>query len=301
MDIKITRSGEYIERFSTKGLVISHICSGDGTEVIHHKLEAGFRWYIAPEEGWLALEYAHILAGELVWKKQDEDVVLRPGDSISAYMITEMAMFVASKDTEFLYVVSRPYFHNYSGSIQKLFDLAVKIEEKDGYTSDHCDRIKRLSVLLGERLGLSPYEMYILSLAGFLHDIGKTQIPEHILNKPNKLTDEEYEQMKLHTTYGKQLLHDTGMPDLRIVGDVVEQHHERYDGKGYPHGLQGDQISKPAAIISIVDAYDAMTIDRVYQKGRPRDVALQEIERCSGSMYHPEIVKVFLSIGDQLA
>jgi HD-GYP domain-containing protein (c-di-GMP phosphodiesterase class II) len=300
MEINIKRNGEYIESVFSKGAVISLVASGDSTEIIHHKLDAGCRWYIAPEEGWLALEYAQILTGELVWQKQDGDVVLKPGDSITAYMITEMAMFIASKETEFLYIVSRPYFHNYSGSIQRLFDFAVKIEEKDGYTSDHCDRIKRLSLLVGETMGLSAYELYILNLAGFLHDIGKTQIPEHVLNKPSKLTDEEYEQMKLHTTYGKRLLHDTGMPDLRIVGEVVEQHHERYDGKGYPGGLQGNQISKLAAIISIADSYDAMTIDRVYQKGRPREVALQEIERCSGTMYHPDIVKVFLSIQDQL-
>jgi len=301
MEIGIGRYGEYIESASTKGIVISLIASGDSTEIIHHKLEAGSRWYIAPEEGWLALEYAHILTGQLVWQRKDGDVVLGPGDSITAYMITEMAMFIAMAETEFLYIVSRPYFHNYSGSIQKLFDFAVKIEEKDGYTSDHCDRIKRLSLLVGEKMGLSSYELYLLNLAGFLHDIGKTQIPEHILNKPSPLTDEEYEQMKLHTTYGKQLLHDTGMPDLRIVGEVVEQHHERYDGKGYPNGLKGDQISKLAAIISIVDSYDAMTTDRVYQKGRPQEEALQEIERCSGTMYDPDMVKVFLSVKDQLA
>ncbi|WP_308635809.1 HD-GYP domain-containing protein [Paenibacillus silvisoli] len=300
MDISIKRKGDYIESVSTKGAVISLVSSGDGTEIIHHKLESGFRWYIAPEEGWLALEYVHILSGELVWQKQDGDVVLKSGDSITAYMLTEMANFIAAQETEFLYIVSRPYFHNYSGSIQKLFDFAVNIEEKDGYTSDHCDRIKRLSLLVGEKMGLSSYELYILNLAGFLHDIGKTKIPEHILNKPSKLTDEEYEQMKLHTTYGKRLLHESGIPDLRLVGDVVEQHHERYDGKGYPHRLQGDQISKLAAIIAVVDSYDAMTIDRVYQKGRPRDEALQEIERFSGTMYNPDIVKVFLSISDQL-
>ncbi|WP_123043178.1 HD-GYP domain-containing protein [Cohnella candidum] len=300
MGISIIRNGEFIESVSTKGAVLSLVASGDGTEIIHHKLEAGYKVWVAPEEGWMALEHAHILSGELVWKKSDGDVVLGPGDSITAHMVTEMALFIASTETEFLYIVSRPYFHNYSGSVQKYFDLAVKIEEKDGYTSDHCDRIKRLSLLVGEKMGLSHYELFILNMAGFLHDIGKTQIPEHILNKPEKLTDDEYEQMKLHTTFGKEMLQETGMPDLRIVGEVVEQHHERFDGKGYPHGLKGDQISKLAAIISIVDAYDAMTIDRVYQKGRPREAALQEIERCSGTMFHPEIVKVFLSLGDQL-
>lgn len=299
MRVRINRKGEYIETVPMKGQSFSLIATGDGTEIIHHKLEDGVSCYIAPEEGWVALEYIYVLSGELVWKKPDGNITLKPGDSVTAYMITEMAMFVASGETEILYVVSRPYFHNYSGSIQKLFDLAVKIEEKDGYTSDHCDRIKRLAVLVGEKMGLSPYEIYVLNLAGFLHDVGKTQIPEHILNKPNKLTDEEYEQMKLHTIYGRQLLEETGLPDLRIVGEVVEQHHERYDGKGYPRGLQGDQISKLAAIITVVDSYDAMTVDRVYQKGRSQEEAMSEIERCSGTMYDPDIVRVFLSIASE--
>lgn len=299
MQIRIARKGEFLESTSTKGFDISLAASGDGTEIIHHKLKAGCRWYIAPEEGWLALEYVYILSGELIWRKPDGDTVLKPGDSITAYMITDMAIFDAATETEFLYVVSRPYFHHYSGSVRQLFDLAVQIEEKDGYTADHCDRIKRLSVLVGEKIGLSPFEIYILNLAGFLHDVGKTQIPEHILNKPGKLTDEEYAQMKLHTIYGRQLLEATGLPDLKLAGEVVEQHHERYDGKGYPRGLQGEQISKLASIISVVDSYDAMTVDRIYQKKRSQEEALKEIERCSGTMYHPEIVKVFLSIGSQ--
>jgi len=299
MRVKVHRKGEFVESVPMKGQLFSLITTGDGTEIIHHKLEDGVSSYLAPEEGWEALEYIYILSGQLIWKHPEGDIVLHAGDSVTAHMITEMAMFVADGDTEILYIVSRPYFHNYSGSIRKLFDLAVKIEEKDGYTSDHCDRIKKLATLVGEKMGLSPYEIYVLNLAGFLHDVGKTQIPEHILNKPSKLTDEEFEQMKLHTVYGRRLLEETGMPDLRIVGEVVEQHHERYDGKGYPRGLQGNQISKLAAIITVVDSYDAMTVDRVYQKGRPQEEAMREIERWSGTMYHPEIVRAFLSIASE--
>jgi putative nucleotidyltransferase with HDIG domain len=300
MQIKIHPKDSSLERVSIKGLTISLIASGDGTEIIHHRLEQGSRWAIAPEEGWEALEYVYIISGELVWKSEGGDVHFTAGDSISAHLINEMAMLIAAKETEFLYVVSRPLFHNYSNSTQELFDLAVKIEEKDGYTSDHCERIKRLSMLVGEELKLPPFDLYILNLAAFLHDIGKTRVPDEILNKPNKLTDSEFETMKLHTTHGKQLLYDIGLPDLRVVGDIIEQHHERFDGNGYPCGRQGDEISLLASIITVVDSFDAMTVDRVYQKGRPLQEALDEIERNSGSMYNPDIGAIFLRLTDKL-
>jgi putative nucleotidyltransferase with HDIG domain len=299
MKIQIHPKDSSLESVSLKGLQISLIASGDGTEIIQHKLFAGSRWGIAPEEGWRALEYVYIISGELIWKSSQGDVSIKAGDSISAHMIEEMAMFIAAVDTEFLYVVSRPFFHNYGSTNQELMDLAVAIEEKDGYTSDHCERIKKLSMLVGEELKLSPYDMYILNLAAFFHDIGKTKVPETILNKPESLTDAEFEIMKLHTTYGKQLLYDRGLPDLKIVGDIVEQHHERFDGKGYPLGRKENEISMLASIITVVDSFDAMTVDRIYQKGRPVPQALAEIERCSGSMYRPDIVAAFLKIADQ--
>ncbi|RKP51504.1 HD-GYP domain-containing protein [Cohnella endophytica] len=300
MKIQVHSSHTNLESVSLKGLTISLLSSGDGTEIIHHKLEQGGRWALAPEEGWLALEYVYIISGELIWKTEEGDTSIKAGDSISAYMITELALFVAATDTEFLYVVSRPYFHNYSNWTQELMDLAVKIEEKDGYTSDHCERIKKLAMMVGEELKLSAYDMFILNQSAFYHDIGKTRVPEEILNKPGKLTQEEYEVMKLHTTHGKELLYERGLPDLRVVGDIVEQHHERYDGKGYPAGRQGNEISILASIIAVVDSFDAMTVDRVYHKGIPVDEALLEIKRNSGTIYHPDIVTAFLNIADQL-
>jgi HD-GYP domain-containing protein (c-di-GMP phosphodiesterase class II) len=300
MHIKIHPKDSHIESVSSKGIKIALVTSGDGTEIIHHKLAKGTQWAIAPEDGWEALEYVYIIVGELVWKSPEGDVYIKAGDSISAHLISEMAIFTAMEETEFIYVVSRPFFHNYSGTTQELLDLAIKIEEKDGYTSDHCERIKRFSMIVGEELKLPPYEMYILNLAAFLHDVGKTGVPEQILNKPNRLSAEEYEIMKLHITYGKQLLYDKGLPDLRVVGDIIEQHHERYDGQGYPSGLKGDEISILASIITIVDSFDAMTVDRVYQKGRPYEEAFQEIERQSGAMYRPDIVASFLRISNKL-
>jgi HD-GYP domain-containing protein (c-di-GMP phosphodiesterase class II) len=300
MNIKIHQKDTSMESVTVKGFKFSLVASGDGTEVIHHKLEQGIRWALAPEEGWEALEYVYIISGELVWKSPEGDVHINAGDSISAHRITEMAILIAAVETEFIYVVSRPFFHNYSNATQGLLNLAVQIEEKDGYTSDHCERIKMISMLVGEELKLPPYDMFLLNLASFLHDVGKTRVPEEILNKPNRLTEVEFEIMKLHATHGKQLLYDTGLPDLRIVGDIIEQHHERFDGLGYPLGLKGAEISLHASIITVVDSYDAMTVDRVYQKGRSIDEVLEEISQCSGTKYNPDIVSSFLKLSDKL-
>jgi putative nucleotidyltransferase with HDIG domain len=301
LEIKIHPKNTSLESVSMKGLTISLLSSGDGTEIIHHKLEQGSQWAIAAEDGWTALEYVYILSGELLWKSSQGDVIIRTGDSITAHMITELAILDAVVTTEFLYVTSRPVFLNYSTTNQELMELSVTIEEKDGYTSDHCERIRKLSLLVGEELMLSPYDLFILNMAAFFHDIGKARVPESILNKPAKLTDEEYEIMKLHTTHGKELLHEKGLPDFKLAGDIVEQHHERYDGKGYPYGLKGNEISVLAAIIAVVDSFDAMTVDRIYHKGIPADQALQEIKNCSGTIYHPEIVSAFVQVSHKFA
>ena len=111
-------------------------------------------------------------------------------------------------------------------------ELAISIEEKDGYTHDHCSRITKMSMLVGKAMGLNSKQMLRLNLASFFHDIGKVKVPLEILQKPGKLTEEEWEIMKQHPTYGREILEETRIPTLASAGKVVEQHHERYDRKG---------------------------------------------------------------------
>ncbi|MGB8956297.1 MAG: HD domain-containing phosphohydrolase, partial [Tumebacillaceae bacterium] len=110
----------------------------------------------------------------------------------------------------------------------------------------------------------------------------------------------EWEIMKAHTVYGREMLEKTGLPNLIAAGKIVEQHHERFDGSGYPHGLKGQEILIGAAIVAVVDSYDAMTTDRCYQKGRKKTEAVAEILRCRGTLYHPDVVDAFLSLQDKL-
>jgi HD-GYP domain-containing protein (c-di-GMP phosphodiesterase class II) len=290
----------FIETVHMKGLQVSLIASGDGTEIIYHKLDPDTRWALEPQEGWDALEYIHLLSGELKLQTDNGFKSVNAGDSFFRVPVKEHYVFQSIGTTEFLYVTSQPIFHLYSKVTREIQELSISIEEKDGYTVDHCFRINRLSMLLGETLGLKTRQIMRLNLAAFLHDVGKLKIPLEILQKPGKLTSEEWEIMKRHSTFGREILDETRIPHLIDAGKVVEQHHERYDGKGYPKGLKGDEIMVEAAIISIVDSFDAMTTDRVYRDGMTREAAFEEILRCKGTMYNPEIVEVFLALKDKI-
>ncbi|WP_053367931.1 HD-GYP domain-containing protein [Bacillus sp. FJAT-27245] len=287
-----------LDKVLMKNMELSLLASGDGTEVILHKLYAGARWAMGPADDWVALEHLTILSGRLLMVSSAGEVILEPGDSVNACPVKEHMIFTAETDVEFLYVTSQPQFHFYSNAVKDMMDLAILVEEKDGYTSDHCDRIKELSMRLGKVMGLDADELYIMNLAGFLHDVGKVRVPDEILKKPGKLTNEEYDIIKMHTIWGREILTETGNPDLLKAGEIVEQHHERYDGKGYPHRLKGGEIRIEAAIISVVDAFDAMTTDRVYRKGMTREEAFEELAHNKGTMFHPDVIDAFFSIVD---
>jgi len=281
-------------------LQLSLIAAGDGTEVIHHKLQPGSSWAMGPEEGWEGLEYFFIVSGKLVYQRDEVSIELIPGQSFFESPIKEYTIFHAKEETEFIYVTSQPVFHHYSQLSKDLLELTISIEEKDGYTRDHCERIKDYSMLVGEVLDLNTKQIARLNLASFFHDLGKVKVPLNILQKPSKLTDDEWEIMKLHTTFGRELLEETRIPLLGEIGLIVEQHHERYDGKGYPKGLKGDEITIEAAIIAVVDSFDAMTTDRVYKKGKSKKEAFEEILKNRGTMYHPQVVDAFIALQDKI-
>lgn len=294
------QNDQAIETVKLKGTELSLIISGDGTEVIRHRLNSGYRWAMGPEDGWDALESIIIVNGSLTWHLPEGKVTVKTGDTLFAAPVKEDLFFTADEDCEFLYICSRPVFHNYSNVLQEMKELTISVEQKDGYTADHCQRIMELSMMVGHELRLSPSQLYHLNLGSFLHDIGKVKVPEEILNKPSKLTADEWEIMKQHTTFGREIIEETQLSNLTNSALIVEQHHERYDGTGYPHQLKGDQILIESAIVSVVDSYDAMTTDRVYSKGRPKEVALAEIMKGRETLYHPQVVDAFISISDKI-
>ncbi|MCA1032183.1 HD domain-containing protein [Bacillus timonensis] len=294
--ITVQKRGQAIEKINSNSLELSLKASFDGTEVIHHHLKAEAQWVIGPADGWNALEFIYILSGSMTCQLSDQKITLFSGDSLQAIPIKQDCFFYANTDTSFLYITSQPVFHHYSGIMQTMKELAISVEEKDGYTADHCFRIMELSVAVGEVLNLTSHELYQLNLGSFLHDIGKVKVPDHILNKPGKLTDEEMAIMKQHPVYGREIIEETNFPNLLEAVTIVEQHHERYDGSGYPFGLKHDEISIGALIVAVVDTYDAMTTDRIYRKGLTKEVALSEIINGKSTSFHPDVVDAFLKI-----
>ena len=174
--------------------------------------------------------------------------------------------------------------------------LRQTVEAKDPYTRGHSDRVSEYSVLIGKKLGLDEKTLHILKIGGLFHDIGKIGIPDSILLKESKLSDEEYSQIKNHPMIGVHMLGDAAI--FTDILPVVKHHHERYDGRGYPSQLVGDDIPYVARIAAVADTFDAMTSKRSYRDSLPLDVVRAEIERCSGTQFDPNIAKVFLDILD---
>lgn len=171
--------------------------------------------------------------------------------------------------------------------------LLSKIKNKDDYTAEHCINVSILAAAFGKHLGLLEDEIRVLALSGMMHDVGKMRIDDAILNKPGALTPEEFNIMKLHTTYGRDVL--AGLPSLEHAAvDVAYSHHERMDGKGYPRGLPSQQIPIFAKMVGLVDTYDAITSSRVYDKGRASMQALQIIHRNKGTQFDAELAVEFI-------
>ena len=172
--------------------------------------------------------------------------------------------------------------------------LRRTVEAKDVYTRGHSDRVSKYSLLIGEKLNLSEAEMKTLRIGGLFHDIGKIGIPDAILLKDTKLSDDEYSEIKNHPTIGVHILANATI--FADIIPIVKHHHERYDGKGYPSQLKGEEIPLLARIAAVADTFDAMTSRRSYRNALDLDYTKKEIEKCSGSQFDPTIAKIFLDI-----
>ena len=172
--------------------------------------------------------------------------------------------------------------------------LRYTVEAKDPYTRGHSDRVAEYSVLIGEKLGLSEEDLRTLRIGGLFHDIGKIGIPDSILLKESKLSDDEYSQIKNHPTIGAHILQNATI--FQDILPIVKHHHERYDGNGYPSKLKGEEIPYFARIAAVADTFDAMTSKRTYRNAIPLEEVKEEIKRCEGTQFDPSIAETFLEI-----
>ncbi|MCQ1528633.1 HD-GYP domain-containing protein [Lutispora saccharofermentans] len=172
--------------------------------------------------------------------------------------------------------------------------LCQAVEAKDPYTQGHSQRVSELAYKLGQRMRLSHKTTENLKLAGMLHDIGKIGVDEHILNKPGRLTDDEYGKIKLHPAIGSRIIQEIDF--LKATADIILSHHEHFDGSGYPNGKRKSEISIESCILCVVDVYDALTSDRPYRNAMTDEEAMEIIKRESGTLFNPIVAQEFMNM-----
>ena len=175
--------------------------------------------------------------------------------------------------------------------------LADAIDAKDTYTNGHSGRVAEYSREIAKRYGYNTKEQSDIYMMGLLHDVGKIGVPDVVINKPGRLTDEEFEQIKRHPVIGDQILKN--IQEMPSLSTGARWHHERYNGEGYPDGLKGDEIPEAARIIAVADAYDAMTSYRSYRDVMSQEIVRAEIMKCSGTQFDPKFAEIMVRMIDE--
>jgi putative nucleotidyltransferase with HDIG domain len=177
-------------------------------------------------------------------------------------------------------------------SLEAIESLNATVEAKDPYTAGHSLRVQRIALAIAEELRFAPRELDSVRYGALFHDIGKIAVPDVLLTKPARLTDDEFDLMKRHSVEGARIVSKFGR--LRESVPLIRHHHERWDGRGYPDGLAGEQIPLGAAVLGLADAWDAMTIERPYQRALTFEEALAEVRGGRGTQFAPTVVDAFL-------
>jgi HD-GYP domain-containing protein (c-di-GMP phosphodiesterase class II) len=177
--------------------------------------------------------------------------------------------------------------------------IASLIDAKDGYTHKHSERVAQFGVRLARHMGFDADSRAVVELSGLLHDVGKIGVPDAILNKPGKLTDEEFKQMRLHPVHGARILSQIQSERVVNILPGVKYHHERWDGKGYPEGLKGEEIPLLGRVLGVADFLDALTSDRSYRKGLSLEEALNMVKDLESKAFDPVVVKAAVELHER--
>jgi HD-GYP domain-containing protein (c-di-GMP phosphodiesterase class II) len=247
--------------------------------------------------GWFAAEGAsRLLAVPMQRGEEVLGVLFGIDKEIGEFDSVDSKLLNSIANESAIYLENALLFEDVHGLMMGLLhSLTSAVDAKDAYTCGHSERVAVLSKIIAQEAGLSEQQVERIYMAGILHDVGKIGVPESVLQKPGRLTAEEFEQMKKHPAIGARIL-----ADVKQIQDIIPgvmHHHERYDGKGYPDGLSGQNIPLMGRIICLADCFDAMTSTRTYRKALPLEVTLADIRRCSGTQFDPGLTEAFFRIG----
>jgi len=224
----------------------------------------------------------------------DDGSILREGDMLIFRGVGEVKTLKTLEDTVLLvHATNYDVYRTLEKNQDTVDKLLKEIQTKDHYTGEHSLRVYELVKRLAVRLGYKDKALNNITKAAYYHDLGKIHVPDEILNKPSRLNDVEFEEIKNHVHYAKDTVLEYFNED---VLNIILQHHERVNGSGYPLGLLGDEIRREARILAVCDSFDAMITNRVYKTGKSMEVALLELKELSGVQYDSEIVTAFIAM-----
>ncbi len=223
----------------------------------------------------------------IAWSGRLAENLNQSGEIVTFWVVGLLAGWLATRETNALRRAA-------DASRDTLRALVAALDAREHQTEQHSHRVAKLSLRIGEKLGLGARDLATLHEAALLHDVGKIGVPDHVLLKPGPLTDDERAIMQQHAEVGHAILNATN--HLRGVADLVHAHHERFDGTGYPRGLAGNGIPLGARIFAVADVFDALTSDRPYRQAMPESDALELIVAASGSHFDPRVVAAFVAL-----
>lgn len=280
----------HLEKVENGSTTLDLLGRGSGIELMKQTVMQGSTFMLFPGDQEDAQEFFYILTGKVEAEIDGTIIKLSTDDFFSCKNLESAIHFTVLEKVTFLTVSTTPVFHYLSNMISELRKIGEAVERKDRYTFNHSSRVANYAVKTAAKMKLDKGQIENLFLASILHDIGKINIPEEVLKKPSKLTDEEFELVKKHPGDGAAMIRETPYAD---IADIVEQHHERVNGRGYPFGLKGDEILVEAKIIGVCDTFDAMTEDRAYRTAFSPEYAMAEINNLVGVQYDETVVKAF--------
>lgn len=234
-----------------------------------------------------SFEFNYLLRGSIELRDGDDKVILGPGDSYSHHTLNHNFMFRVLENAEVLSINTAPCFDDHEEEQNRLYGVLEQLQKVDGDTMQHCTRVTRLSMGIAYYMDIDADVLPDLFEAASFHDVGKAKIPQSILLKPGKLNNEEFEIMKKHSLYTYEMIKDCYSEK---IARIAFEHHEKLDGTGYPQKLKADQISMPARIICVADAYDAMTVTRPYRQAMSQQDALAELYRYCDTQFDRSVV-----------